>query len=1372
MPAVPRPVRFATRLAAAATALLGLAGAVTAPAQAAPAATALWVAPTATGRDCTRAAPCTMDAARVLAAQRSEHGDVTVSVTGGEYRLDAPLRFGPADSGRGGHRITYRAADGARPVFTGATAVTGWTRQPGDKNVWAAPVPRGSGARELYVNGVRAVRDRGFGCPASQCETDRRGITGVDPALAGFADPARLQVVINARWRDFHCSVSAVEGTTVVVAQPCWDNANAPTQTGWQSASPRGSAYLGVDWFENARELLGTPGQFFVDSDEGRVYYVPRPGEDLVTARVELPKAERLLQLTGTLDDPVHDLAFEGLAFTGTNWLNPSSAEGYAGAQAGYYVGGHRTGEISGAGEDYTRTAAAVEVTAGARIGFTGTTFTHLGGAGVTLSGGTKDSVVENSAFTDISGGAVFVGDIQHAPADPRAKASGNVVRGNEITRIGQEFRDAVGIAGGYHNGLTIEGNSLSDLPYTGISVGWGWNFAGAGDTQRDILVRRNKISGFMRQLHDGGAIYTQAQSPGSRVEENDIEFADGVSANGIYCDERSGAYTVQRNVVRNATAKGINWFSSWASWSRHLIVQDNWTDQNEAKPHNGGASNVFQRNQVGLTDFPAAAREVTANAGAHRPPEDRRARFTAPAPGTLRGTQRIDVAAPPDTRSVQYTMDGVAFAEVTRHYADGIGKQPSWRTVTDAGWFAPGRHVLRADAITAQGVVSTSIAVVTERPPGKPGVTDLDGGWAFATAAALPAGALDGDAPAAVQSGFRDPALREVLVPDSYGAVREAWNSPDGGKVLYRRDLHHDGFGPATLTFDACSFACTYWVNGRKAGESVGGHLPVSLAVGSLLRQGSNVLAVVADNTAALVRSYGLNTNLYWNWGGLTQGARLTRTAPLAVTGITADGAADGSLTLRADTVNALGLPLPVFAAVTVTGPDGRTVLSRTAVFRAPANGGVSDPVRFSVPSPRLWSPEDPALYTVTISPPLGTALTTRTGFRTVTVRGADVVLNGTPVTNLRGFNRHADSPGLGRTQPDGFAREELKTMRDRGFTLMRPAHYPTTPGELAAADELGILVMEEVPVTQANAAQLASAKTRDYAKTMLRRQIDRDRGHASVVFWSVGNENATNTDAGAEYVRALVGYGKQLDPSRLFTHVTAWLTEDKAYGSDDFVASNQYAGWYYGKSEDIGRDMDAVQRAAGDKPIVLSEYGADAAAGLDLPGKGGEYYQAALIDTYNRLLERRPHTLGQMIWTSTEFALTPAGASGDTYAVPGYHTKGLISYDRTQRKLGWRVITSPVRLAPLAAIPVPGEVVVRIDSVDGRASSGTLRLDGDDRLRADPVAFSVPAGGSATLALRVRRDPGGHTPGRAMVRAVVDDQTEALPQPLDVRG
>lgn len=608
---------------------------------AAPRGGTVYAAPDGTGEDCSLDAPCGLTAARDQAREKAGEGkggqDVTVQLAGGRYRMTKPLKLTAADSGRDGHRITWRAAPGAKPVLDGGMPVENWKRtgeQAGKKDIWAASVPDGTSARQLYVNGQRAVRARSAPCDKDTCKVTEDGLTGADAKFADFAHPEDLEAVTSVRWRDFHCGVAKTEkekgagkagaGSNLTLDKPCWDNQALKTQTGWESASPSGDRYHGVDWFENAYELLGTPGQFYLDERKNTVYYVPRAGEDMATADVTLPVAEQLLTVEGTLDKPVTGVSFEGVGFEHTAWNRTSGKDGYVSGQAGHYVDGAPSGMQPGDGEQYPRMRTAVEVRAAEDVTFSDGTWKQLGAGGIDLSGGTSDSTVERSTFTDLSGGAVFVGGTVAHPKDPRSRSRDNVIRRNEITHIGREYRDGVGVFGGYNNGLAVDHNTIAYVPYTAISVGWGWDYVGDDDVQRDVVVSRNRVHDHMRTLHDGAAVYTQGQSPGSTVYANDIDTAKAATGNGIYHDERSRHWTTRNNIVWGITDHDlentdVKWLSAWASWGGYNTAQGNWTD--DPRPGTSGSdTNIFKPNHLGLKKLPAAARRVRAAAGHDMP--------------------------------------------------------------------------------------------------------------------------------------------------------------------------------------------------------------------------------------------------------------------------------------------------------------------------------------------------------------------------------------------------------------------------------------------------------------------------------------------------------------------------------------------------------------------------------------------------------------------------------------------------------------------------------------------------------------------------------------------------------------------------------
>ncbi|MET7341317.1 right-handed parallel beta-helix repeat-containing protein [Streptomyces sp. NPDC087866] len=648
-----RPLNVVRVTAASATAAL-LTALLAAPAGAAPGGTrTLYAAPDGRGSSCTAARPCTLDGARDLA--RTEHGRaVRVLLKDGTYRLDAPLKLGAADSG-----TTWAAAPGAHPVLSGGRDLTGWRKN--TDGTWTATVPEGTTPRQLFVDGHRATRARGEACSAATCDATATGMTGATATgIDHWAHPTDAEAVIRIRWRNYHCRIAGVSGDTLTFAQPCWTNSASGTdRTGpaWDTTAVDSTRYSGVAFFENAAELLDEPGEFVWNSADRTVTYLPREGEDMRHARAVTPHTEQLLTVDGA-----HDLTISGIGFAYAAYRQPDTDEGYAGMQAGLTLTG-ATGPVDHAGRYYTKPAAAVTVRGGRQVTIDTGRFTHLGGAGAVLEAGTKDSAVIRSTFTDLSSGAVYVGDTEPLPEAALA-GERNTVAYNTISRTGVEYTDAVGIWAGYEAGLTVDHNSLDHLPYSAISVGWGWNQPEARQSVlRDNKVTDNRITDVMevaRQQHDGGAIYTQGAQPGTVVSGNYINRSaygnterDG---NGIYLDEQSSYITVEKNVI---TRIGYKWVSNWADYGIRNTARGNWTDT--AAPALGGTGSVMTGNHTGLDRLPAAALAVAARAGAHGGPVEQLrtdlARTGTATQSSTDGTATADRALDADTNTDTRTL-------------------------------------------------------------------------------------------------------------------------------------------------------------------------------------------------------------------------------------------------------------------------------------------------------------------------------------------------------------------------------------------------------------------------------------------------------------------------------------------------------------------------------------------------------------------------------------------------------------------------------------------------------------------------------------------------------------------------------------------
>ncbi|XNL30647.1 right-handed parallel beta-helix repeat-containing protein [Longispora sp. K20-0274] len=577
--------------------------------------TTYYASPAGAGSTCTATQPCSLDGARARVRTDPAATDIVVSLAAGTYRRATPLVLDARDSGRDGHTVTW---SGAGAVFSGGRPVTGWQLSDPAREIWRAPLPAGPTPRQLYVNGGRRPRAAGPGCAAAACTVTTTGLTGPGvTALTGFAHPEDLEASIRIRWRNYRCGVASVAGTTLVMEQPCWRNSLSGTdRTGpaWDSTTVDSARYQGVAFFDNAYELLDTPGEWYANAHDGYVYYRPLyAGSDPNTGAFEVSGAETLLQVSGA-----HDLVVDGLTFSHTGWSQPSTGDGYAGTQAGLTLTG-ATGPAEHAGRYFTKPAAAVQIAAGRNVTVTRSTFSHLGGAGLRLDTGTQHTTVTRDTFTDISSGGIYVGDTDPHPTAELLSLA-NTVSYNTISATGTEFTDSVGVWAGYDAELTIDHNTITHLPYSGISVGWGWNQPEAQNSAlRDNRITNNTVSDVLLAAvgqHDGGAIYTQGVQPRSVISGNYLNRSEyggpERDGNGIYLDEQSSNLTVEGNVV---TRVGYKWVSNWASYGRSNTVRGNWSDT--VAPALSGAGSTMTGNLVGLPALPPEAVAVAGAAGA-----------------------------------------------------------------------------------------------------------------------------------------------------------------------------------------------------------------------------------------------------------------------------------------------------------------------------------------------------------------------------------------------------------------------------------------------------------------------------------------------------------------------------------------------------------------------------------------------------------------------------------------------------------------------------------------------------------------------------------------------------------------------------------
>ena len=505
-----------------------------------------------------------------------------------------------------------------------------------------------------------------------------------------------------------------------------------------------------------------------------------------------------------------------------------------------------------------------------------------------------------------------------------------------------------------------------------------------------------------------------------------------------------------------------------------------------------------------------------------------------------------------------------------------------------------------------------------------------------------------------------------KLHVPGDWNTQRESLFFYEG-PVWYQRNFSYHK-RPSTRTFlyfGAANYQARVWVNGKKLGEHVGGFTPFDFEVTDQLADGENSIVVEVDNTRHPDGVPSVRTD-WWNYGGLTRSVELIEVPETFIESYSVQ-LAKGSADRVAGWVQLNGAAGQ--SDVTLEIPE----LHFKQTARADASGRATLAARIQ---PELWSPEHPKLYRVAISG-AGDSVSDEIGFRTIETRGTQILLNGKPVF-LRGICIHEEAPfRSGRAFSETDDRTLLTWAKDLGANFVRLAHYPHNEEMIRLADQLGLMVWEEIPVYWDIAWQ--NPATLDNAKSQLREAITRDRNRAAIVLWSMSNETPVNADRTA-FIKALASYARELDSTRLITsalnHVER-ISPDTLSLSDplgealDVLGLNEYIGWYQGRPEDA--EHTNWQDPLG-KPVIVSEFGADALYNLhgDTDTRFTEEYQANVFQHQLAMLSRVPFVAGMSPWLLMDFR-------SPRRPLPGiqdyFNRKGLVS-DRGQRKQAFYVL------------------------------------------------------------------------------------------------
>jgi hypothetical protein len=555
----------------------------------------------------------------IQSLDKTRGGDVTVYLRGGIYFQDSPLAFNEIDGGTNSCKIIYRSYKDEMPVISGGQRISGWKIFDKSKNIFRAAIGNLT-FRQLYINGNWGTRAR---------TPDIKNYTGIQ------WDTARRKIIISnkniAQWQNFN-KVEIVTTNVWTSSHLRLDSFTTDSQYSYISLKNEEGCVFSIDpgafhgkeyFFENAYEFLDSEGEWYLNTTDHYVYYKPRVGEDMSKAEVIAPKLTNIVRIEGkNLDSQVGNLKFKGISFMHSTWLRPDTTGNVEMQATQYWMPNSSSGSFEYSG----RPECGILVKNAHDIIFERCIFSNMGATALDLISGTHDNMIVGNVFRDIAGNAVSVGltaketetsNTVYNPSDAREIPANILISNNYITRIGKDNIAAVGIMYGYARDIKIVHNEIENVPYTGISGGWGW--IPAKTLMGNNMINNNYIHNFMKIYYDGGGIYTLSYQANSVCSDNYIEnMKTGPKGYGwmaLYADAGTRGLTIKNNVCEVQQDENIRWLylQVYETGAKDCPVDNNYTNSSTIQDNKQPVSNTHYYPKA---DWPKEAMEIIRNAG------------------------------------------------------------------------------------------------------------------------------------------------------------------------------------------------------------------------------------------------------------------------------------------------------------------------------------------------------------------------------------------------------------------------------------------------------------------------------------------------------------------------------------------------------------------------------------------------------------------------------------------------------------------------------------------------------------------------------------------------------------------------------------
>lgn len=560
------------------------------------------------------------------------NGDIVIYLDGGAYVLKDTLTFDERDSATNDFDILYKAMNGASPVISGGSEISGFTLFDKENNIYSAKVDEGFTFRQLYVNGEKAVRARSNTDYSTRIIGASRfdvkgnlipenlfydGEDALRPAAYGeiYIAPGEFQEFNNLEKVELHVLTAWVENILRIKSAKVEEDQVAIRVQDHESKlifnrmhpNIDGYSYAGthdfVYYIENAYELIDTDNEWYLDESTNTLYFKAPSDLDMSAATVTAPRLETIISVNTSDNTKLNNLTFDGITFEYSTWNYPGE-NGLVELQAGMYA---KYCIFSDNDNGALRPAAGIYVANTHNFTMKNCIVQNMGATGIDLNYGTDNSKIQDNLIQNISGNGIMIGKFVvdentdfHVAYNPENKdeiCTNDQIVNNYIHHIGTDYEGSVAIGAGYPKGILIANNEIAYAPYTGISVGYGWT--GADNAMSDNKILNNNIHHTSQVLCDAGGIYTLSKQPNSEMSGNYIhdivlpEWAD-YATNGIYMDEQTSGYTVKNNVLENALGVGRNQNGKNDYQENSIYINRERNDKIQKIIDNAGVSGAF----------------------------------------------------------------------------------------------------------------------------------------------------------------------------------------------------------------------------------------------------------------------------------------------------------------------------------------------------------------------------------------------------------------------------------------------------------------------------------------------------------------------------------------------------------------------------------------------------------------------------------------------------------------------------------------------------------------------------------------------------------------------------------------------------------